>query len=88
MLIMSDFSNIKQRVKMGDVRSTWYKGAPQGLVLGPYIFNCLQNDLLYSMTRHVDIFSYADDNTIGVLGYSVLYDVLSQLKNACDFVLM
>ncbi len=66
MLIASYFSNRKQRVKMGDVRSTWStrrKGAPQGSVLGPFIFNCFQNYLLYSMTRHVDIFNYADDNT-------------------------
>ncbi len=75
MLIASYFSNRKQRIKMGDVRRTWStlrKGAPQGLVLGPFTFNCFQNDLLYSMTRHVDIFNF-------VLGYSV-HDVLSQLK--------
>ena len=31
------------------------------------------------MTRHVGIFNFADDNTIGVFGSSV-YDVLSQLN--------
>ncbi len=53
---------------MGDVRNTWStlrKGAPQESVLGHFIYNCFQNDSLYSMTRHVDIFNYADDNTIG-----------------------
>ncbi len=39
------------------------------------------------MTGHVDSFNCADDNTICVVGYSV-YDVLSQLKNACDLMLI
>ncbi len=53
----------KATSKMGgfrSTRSTLRKGAPLGSVLGPFIFNCFQNDLLYSMTRHVDIFNYVD----------------------------
>ncbi len=78
MLIASFFCNKKQRVQMGDVRSSLSilrKGAPQGSVLGPFI---LQNDLLCIITSLVDIFNYADDNTIGVQAASA-YDVLSQL---------
>ena len=71
-------SYLKQRVKMSDVRNTWSalrKGAPQGSVLGPFIFN------FFKMIYCIVCFNYADDNIIGVLGYSV-HDVLSQLKNA------
>ena len=86
----SYFSNRKQWVKIGDVRSSWSvlrKGAPQGSVLEPFIFNCFQNDLLCSITSLVDIFNYADDNTIGVQVAST-HDVLSQLKTACEYILM
>ncbi len=47
---------------MGDVRISWSmlrKGAPQGSVLGLFIFNGFQSDLLCSITSLVDILTMA-----------------------------
>ena len=41
------------------------KGTPQGSILGPFVFNVFQNDLMYMMSNTCDIYNYADDNTIG-----------------------
>ncbi len=76
---------------MGDVRSTWFtlrKGASKASALGPFIFNRSRKGLLYSMTRHVDIFeskdtpiwcyrqhiviNYADSNTIVYWVFSIM----------------
>ena len=43
------FSERKQRVKLGDTNCEWLglaKGVPQGLLMGPFIFNMLSNDLI------------------------------------------
>ena len=68
---MSYFTNRKQRVKVGNCKSEWLskeKGAPQGSVFGPYLFNLFQNDLICLLERCCDIYNYADDNTIGAAG--------------------
>ncbi len=47
--IMSYFTNRKQRVKVGNCKSEWLsieKGALQGSVFIPYLFNLFQNDIV------------------------------------------
>lgn len=74
MLIANYFTGRKQRVKIGGNRGEWMtllKGAPQGSIFGPFIFNLFQNDLLFRIEKLSDIFNYADDNTVGYCAESV-----------------
>ncbi len=42
-------------------------GTAQGSILGPFVLNVFQNDLVNIMSNASDIYNYADDNTIGCL---------------------
>ena len=56
----------QQRVKIGDVFSTWehnHRGVPQGSVLGPLLFNIFLNDIFYFITK-VKLNAYADDQQL------------------------
>jgi hypothetical protein len=60
-------------VKLGNTKSDWLvmsRGAPQGSVLGPFLYNTHSNDLLLEFSRSCQIFNYADDNTICCFGNS------------------
>jgi hypothetical protein len=89
MLVASYFTNRYQRVKIGDVRSDWLnltKGAPQGSIFGPFIYNLHSNDLLYLIDDLCDIYNYADDNTICVHRDNVS-DVLSNIERVSEILL-
>ncbi len=42
------------------------KGAAQGSILGPFIFNLFQNGLIVKLERTSDIYTYADVNTVTI----------------------
>ena len=69
LIILSYFTDRKQRVKLGDCLSDWrqiLKGAPQGSLFGPFMYNVLSNDLLFILDKlnDISVYNYADDTTI------------------------
>ena len=69
LIILSYFTDKKQRVKLGDCLSDWrqiLKGAPQGSLFRPFMYNVFSNDLLFILNKLKDIsvYNYADDTTI------------------------
>jgi len=63
MLIENYFTNRKQDVKIGDARSQWLnlnRGAPQGSLMGTFIYNVSANDLLHLISNLCEIYNYAD----------------------------
>ena len=84
MFIANYFTNRQQCVRIGDTRSHWLnlkKGAPQGSLMGPFIYNVLSNDLLYLMSESCEIYNYADDSTICVHGKS-MSDIATNIETA------
>ena len=64
-LIQQQLSNKKQRVKVGNVNSSWkeiFYGISQVFLLGPIFFNIFLCDLFYFL-EGVAVASYADDTT-------------------------
>ncbi len=71
----------KQRVKIGVNRSEWmkvHKGSAQGSLFGPFSYNVLSNDMFYDLDDGIEIYNYADDNTVLCAGYCLI-DVKEKL---------
>lgn len=65
-LLTSYLTSRKQRVKIGQYRSSWNlitKGVPQGSILGPLLFNVFINDLFLFIEK-CQLYNYADDNSM------------------------
>ncbi len=73
-VITSYLKNRKQRVKIGTHKSDWmsvHKGSAQGSLFGPFSYNVLSNDMFELLDSDVEIYNYADDNTIVCAGKNI-----------------
>ena len=60
-LIASYFTQRQQRVRIGNCKSAWLtvkKGAPQGSVMRPFLFNVFVNDLGKYLKDKCDVYNY------------------------------
>ena len=80
-LVLNYYCCRKQRVKLGNTCSEWdnvIKGSAQGSLMGPLSYNMFSNDMIYIIDDDIDIYNYADDNTLVCSGY-VYEDVKEKL---------
>ena len=61
-LLFSYLNNRWNRAKINQNFSSWEEMVPQGLVLGPLLFNTYLNDLLY-LIESTEVCNFADDTT-------------------------
>ena len=57
-MMMANYLTNRQRVKIIQ------RGAPQGSLMGTFIYNILTNDMLYMINDLCEIYNYADDNSM------------------------
>ena len=83
--LMGDFLNQRtQKVKVNGKQSVWIelaRGAPQGTVLGPLMFNLFVNDLNDSIDSKSQLIQYADDCLIFSTGTESSKTLVDLQKN-------
>ena len=87
--VLSYYCARQQRVKIGKFKSEWMtvnKGCAQGSLMGPLSYNLFSNDMLYILDNDVDIYNYADDNSLVCSGYDY-DDVKSKLLSNVNKVI-
>ena len=70
-LIFNYYYGRKQRVKLGNTSSDWqyiYKGSAQGSIIVPVSYNIFANDMLMLLDDDIDVYNYADDNSLACTG--------------------
>ena len=58
--------------KLGNTKSKWLhigKRSAHGSILGPFCYNVFTDDMLSIVTDNIDIYNYADENTVICYGY-------------------
>ena len=83
-LIQSCLSNRRQRVNINGSDTTWKEtnlGVPQGLVLGPLLFNIYITDIFH-LTNGAEICNYADDTTLYSCDFEVKNMIAKLEQNA------
>ena len=87
-LLLDYLTSRKQRVKIGSSYSVWNeikRGASQGSILGPLLFNVFINDIFMFIEKS-EICNFADDNTIHDCGKD-LSNILENLKHDMQILL-
>ena len=88
-LLTSYLRDRTQRVKLGNTKSKWLhvdKGSAQGSILGPFCYNVFTNDMLSIVSDNIEIYNYADDNTVICSGYEY-EDIKAELMLNVDKII-
>ena len=88
LLVASYLTNRKQRVKLGNVKSSWQnldKGVPQGSIMGPVLFNFFIHDLYYFI-KNCTLLNYADDDTL-LFSHNDVTELYSVISTDSDIAL-
>ena len=87
-LVQNYLSNRKQQIKINSSYSSLLEiiiGVPQGLIVGPLLFNILLIDLFF-IIEDPHIASYADDNTPYVIADNI-DGVIKSLEEASEILI-
>ena len=88
-LLTSYLRDRTQRVKFGDTKSKWLhidQGSAQGSILGPFCYNVFTNDMLSIVSDTIEIYNYADYNTVICSGYEY-EDIKAELMLNVDKII-
>ena len=83
-LMFNYYSHRKQRVKLGNNVSDWqhvYKGSAQGSIMGPLSYNMFTNDMFMILDGDVEVYNYADDNSLISAGFNAKQTQQNLIRN-------
>ena len=85
----SYLSKRKQCVRINNVTvdfETIISGVPQGLIVGPILFNCFFNDFFYFIEK-ASVHNFADDNTLSMFEETI-QNLIALLEKEAILLLM